>query len=447
MRINEQFGPSNNEAMCRQKSVHQPVSVTSRVRNAMVGLAVALCLLFTGLIFLLVYIIEDQVFVNQLKAEQEMFERLFDNGSEQIIQNWRPGNGNIRLIHVANDLPESIPNLARKQIVAEHGVHEYFDNDHALFIAHRNRPDTNAPYYLVYDVKNLLAVRNSKQKLLVLIGTLTLFITAVAVVMARRLTKSTLAPVSHLSAALKNNDFDEVVIELANEFSADEIGSLAHELALALERVRESARREYEINRGMSHELRSPIQAAQSAVELLQLYSTQERADTHPQLVKPISRLQRSVTEMNEIAEAFLWLASDRVLQPDDMCSVDSLQTMLNTVQSAIPGIAIELSQGPASDHLFPMPSTCLAVVLRSLIRNAVMHGEQTTIVVAIEEQSISVSNSMNLEAHESNSFGVGLSIVQRICDRFACTLKASPEGDQQFCATLLFDRLCSKRD
>jgi len=53
------------------------ISITSRMRNAMVGLSVSLCVLFTGLIFLLVYVIEDQVFVNQLKIEQAEFEKFF----------------------------------------------------------------------------------------------------------------------------------------------------------------------------------------------------------------------------------------------------------------------------------------------------------------------------------------------------------------------------------
>ena len=61
------------------------ISITSRIRNAMVGLTVVLCLFFTGLIFLLVYIIEDEVFLNQIKVEQAAFELVIGSSNEKQV--------------------------------------------------------------------------------------------------------------------------------------------------------------------------------------------------------------------------------------------------------------------------------------------------------------------------------------------------------------------------
>lgn len=412
------------------------ISITSRIRNAMVGLTLGLSLLFTALIFLLVYVIEDQVFVNQVKVEQSAFEQIIDDGNPQLIRDWQPLNRNIQRVDSLENLPESLPAAALSNLATNPGVHEYFDDDHAMFIASLMLPNNASNYYLVYDVKDLLVVRNTKRTLFILIGGLTLIIALVAVLLARRLTKSTLAPVSRLNHALQNNDLDDVVIELANEFSEDEIGVLAHELAQALEQVRKSTEREYQFNRGVSHELRSPMQVAQSATELIHLVA----GDSHAQLSKPIARLQRSISEMTQIAEAFLWLASDRVVKQSERCSLDTLNKMLAAIQSGVHTHEIVVNTAPLTAHYYPLPSTVLSVVLRSLIRNAIVHGDPSTITVDMQADRITVSNSVTSVTPEDNGFGIGLSIVQRICDRFGCELNTQLQSDNRYCSSVVFN-------
>lgn len=411
------------------------ISITGRVRNAMVGLTLILCLLFTGLIFLLVYVIEDQVFVNQVKVEQVAFERIIATADPQQIRSWQPANANIQRIDLAANLPASLPNAAVRNIVERPGVHEYFDDAHAMFIASLMRPNNGPAYFLVYDVNELLVVRSSARTLIFLIGALTLIITVVAVMLAQRLSKATLAPIARLSSALQNNDLDHVVIELANEFSEDEIGVLTRELAQALEQVRESAQREYEFNRGVSHELRSPIQVAQSASELLQIYVGEEDS----KMSKPVSRLQRAVTEMNEISEAFLWLASDRAVEQNERCSAAKLHATLRAVQSAFPAHKIIVNTLALDTIYYPLPSTVLSVVLRSLVRNAFIHGEVSPITVDLHADRVMVSNLVNLTSQEDKGFGIGLSIVQRICERFGCDLNTHLHNDNRYSSTIMF--------
>ncbi|MFT6407441.1 MAG: signal transduction histidine kinase [Arenicella sp.] len=401
----------------------------------MVGLTLGLCLLFTGLIFLLAYVIEDELFVNQVKVEQVAFERVIANADPQKIRDWQPSNGNIQRIDSSDLLLGSLPESAVARVVKRYGVHEYFDDDNAMFIASLRLPNDGASYYLIYDVKDLLVVRNTKRALFAMIGGLTLIITIVAVVVARRLTKATLAPVSRLSRALQNDDLDHVIIELANEFSEDEIGILTRELAKALERVRESAEREYQFNRGVSHELRSPIQVAQSATELLQLYA--DESDTR--ISKPIARLQRSVAEMNEIAEAFLWLASDRVVGPSEMCSATALDNTLTAVQASLPNHQLVIKKPSSEPSNYPLPNTVLSVVIRSLVRNAAIHGDLSAITIDMQSDRISVTNSVTMSADENKGFGMGLSIVQRICDRFSCQLDTQIESDKRYSVSIVF--------
>jgi len=385
---------------------------------------------------LLVYVIEDQVFINQIKVEQAAFESLIAKGDYQKIKSWRPANTNIRSIETLDDLPVSLPDKVLKRIKAEVGVHEYFDDNRAMFIAKLVSKSSGSDYYLVYDVKDLLVVRDSKRVLLALIISLSLIITIVSIMLAHRLTRSTLAPVSRLSQALQRDDLDHVVIDLASEFSEDEIGVLAHELAQSLERVRDSSQREYEFNRGVSHELRSPIQVAQSATELLQLYA--DKNDT--KIGKPISRLTRAIGEMNEIAEAFLWLTSERALEQNEMCSLDTLHEILTDVQSVFSTHEIVITTKVSGEALYPMPSAALSVVLRNLVRNAVIHGEHSEIFVDARANKITISNSIREDADDAKGFGIGLSIVKRICVRFDCQLITQPRNDDQYTCSLRFN-------
>lgn len=411
------------------------ISISSRIRYAMAGLTVALAVLFTGLIFLLVYVIEDQVFINQIKLEQKSYERAIASATPQAIKDWKPSNANIKLLRTAQELPNSLPAKVKQNISSQLGVHEYFNDLDALFVSHLSRSDNGESYYLIYDVKNLIAVRGTKATLFGLIGCITLIITAIAVLLARRLTNSALAPVSRLSGALKSNDLDEVVIGLANEFSEDEVGILTRELAQALERVQELVRREYDFNRGVSHELRSPIQVAQSATEILQLIDAEKGLS----LDKPLSRLKRSVTEMNEIAEGFLWLASDRVLQEGEMCTQSALDNTLSKLKASFPNQQIRFAQLSSNFSSYAMPATVLTLLLRNLLRNAVNHGEPSTTRLEAKLDRVLVVNSVDPKSHKSGGFGIGLSIVKRICDRFDCALNIDYTDENTYAVSVVF--------
>jgi len=408
------------------------ISISSRIRNAMVGLSITLSLLFTALIFLLVYVIEDRVFANQIKVEQVKYE-------QSKHADWQPENAKMRLISSAEKLPELLPKALKEAVVKKPGIHEYFDANNALFIAHFVHRENKQSYFLTYDVKELLAVRGSKAELFLLISLLTLLICAASIYLAYRLTKQTLAPVRKLTHELQNSDIDDDAIELANDFSEDEIGVLTHELALALNRVRDSAQREYEFNRGVSHELRTPIQVAQSAAELIEL----QLSDQSDPLSKPLDRLKRSVSEMNEIVDAFLWLASDRQPSFSDTCSVNTILTLIDHHQAANPKVDWDQKINVSNNFEYALPESVLLVVIRSLLNNAVKHGDRRKILVALSQHTICVENFMDNSNNESSdamnseNFGLGLNIAQRLCQHFGCELSIEQRKEGSFKARI----------
>ena len=395
------------------------ISIRSRIQTSMVGLSLGLCALFTALIFLMVYVIEDRIFVNQVKLEQTQFRALIKSGQQQQIQQWQPLNANIKRVNSRQALPSGIPKDKLSIIASERGIHEYFDDENALFISNVSTANKQS-YFLVYDVKELLAVRDSKQVLFLIISAFTLAITLIAIFVARRLTNTTLAPVSRLSKALKDDDLDHTVLEMAQEFSEDEIGVLASSLVQSLEKVRASSQREYEFNRGVSHELRSPIQVAQSAIELLELQNISNKTQ------KPISRLKRSIAEMSDITEAFLWLASDRQISSKEECSIGDIQSTIDDIKSVYPDNTIVIQNQTPELPQYPMPRAVLSVIIRNLIRNAIIHGDSSAITMTLKTRVICIHNNTRAANNEKNSFGIGLNIIEGLCKRFMCELSTS---------------------
>ena len=411
------------------------ISIRARFRNAMIGLSLALCAVFTFLLFMTVFTTEDRVFVNQLTAEKQLYER---HQTQSPGAAWQPTNRRFKLIESAETLPASLTLDYRERIAGETGIHEYFDDEHAYFVNHFKRSDNGQAVFLLYDVSDLLAVRGNKLPIFLTIIVLTLIVTAGAVFIAHRLVSRTLEPVRKLRDELQHGELDDVVIDLANQFSEDEIGVLTRELALALGRVRDAAQREYEFNRGVSHELRSPIQVARSATELLELHAQNEGG----QLADFVERLKRSVVEMNEIAEAFLWLASDRDVGPGDTCSVESVRETVATVQNMFPALDLGINTDLPPDFSFPLPQNVMAVIVRNLLRNAIDYGENQAIDINIRDRILAVKNATSQAAEDNRGFGIGLSIVQRICDRFDCELKTVHDPDGFYLASITFPEL-----
>jgi len=260
-----------------------------------------------------------------------------------------------------------------------------------------------------------------------------------AIYLAHRLAKQTLAPVRKLTNELRTSDIDDGAIALANNFSGDDVGILAQELASALERASDSAQREHEFNRGVSHELRTPIQVAQSATELLELQLTTDDES----LTKPLKRLKHSVHEMNQIVDAFLWLASNRQSGPTDTCAAARIQVAVQQYQSRNPLIQWRLDYRLASDTQYKLPESVMLVILRNLIENAIRHGDGHTIAIELGERSIAVENIIRTPVpnkgtdNQPPSFGLGYTIAQRLCEHFDCELNVSNKVGGSYTARL----------
>jgi len=409
--------------------------IKRRIQNNFIGLAVGLCALFSVLTFLMMYIIEDGVFERQLTVENREFRAL---GTEQR-PSWQAKTRAISLHFSQQDLP---PVFHRKKAY-RNGIYEHFEPSAAYFLLSDTVEDTQERYFLLYDVTPLLSVRGARNQTAVVLSVITLLMILFAVLLAKRLVHRSLQPLKELADCLQQG-VEELPSGFSKAFAGDEVGTLAQSLDRALQQLYASAEREFEFNRDVSHELRSPIQVAKSSLELLQL-----RAEND---AKPVARLARAVEEMEAVSEAFLWLATEN---PDRLTIQHTEVSLLANKIAAehrfrLAGKPIKLVVETKQDWKLDAPNAVFRVVFGNVLRNAINHTEVGEIKVVIHEQGLSIKDTgsglpaninnvtdRHVSGQQSRGFGLGLAIVDRLCRRVGWIFELKNNQPQGVCAEI----------
>ena len=384
------------------------ISIASRIRVALLGVAVGIGVIGAGLALMLLYSIEDGVFVRQLGLEQASLNRT----AAQNRFNWEPATRMMVVYWSRDQLPQKLASV----IGDEDGIYEYFDAQNAYFVLKGKFADTDEEYILTYDVDSLLVVRSTRPALLVTFGVGTLVFVLVAMVVALSLSRATLSPLRELTAALQTGADGALQPGFATKFGDDEVGVLANALDKALQQVAASSRREFEFNRGVSHELRSPIQVVKNSAELLCLAL---RDHDNPDAGRALERLARATEQMGYITEAFLWLACDSTVEGEKCSALVAAERLLEDHEQLLAKRSMSFSMYP-DDVEYQVPLPVLLVVVGNLLRNAIQHSDGKEVRCSMRADRIVIDDDgTSREAGKAQrGFGIGLEIVERICQR-----------------------------
>jgi len=212
----------------------------------------------------------------------------------------------------------------------------------------------------------------------------------------------------------------------------DEVQELADALARYSERLSEFIGREREFTRDASHELRSPLTVIHISAELL--LADERLSDANRRAAE---RIRRAASDMDELTSAFLLLAreSEAGLPSSTLCVNDVVAGELARAQFLAEGKPIE-SRLTATHRLhLDAPERVLAVLVGNLLRNAFSYTDRGEVEVTIDAQGVVIRDTGIGIAPEQlgeiyrpfarggsarrGGFGVGLSIVRRLSDRF----------------------------
>ncbi|MEO0442764.1 MAG: HAMP domain-containing sensor histidine kinase [Pseudomonadota bacterium] len=197
--------------------------------------------------------------------------------------------------------------------------------------------------------------------------------------------------------------------------------------------------RERNFTRDVSHELRSAITVIKMASELLGTSSTDAQAPL-------LDKINRASKDMQELTEFFLILAREESLETrqssilvNDIVSAEADKLSLMSAQKDVPIIIEHEAQCRVK-----APEKVLSVLIGNVLRNSLLYTEAGKVTVSISAQRLCVLDTgigisqeklatifdcfERGEGHSQDGFGIGLSIVKRLCNKFHWSLDLASE-------------------
>ncbi len=215
------------------------------------------------------------------------------------------------------------------------------------------------------------------------------------------------------------------------DFPIAELNDLAAQLKMGVDRITEYNLREQQFLKHASHEMRTPLATVQACLDTLNFKLTGPDKNT-------VMRALRASSNMNRLSAALLWLAreSDKPINKtyvdvNELCrqQVASHQYLISnrdiTIETTVSVDGIEIEED------------LLLIVLANLLRNACQFTTEGVIKLSFNAEFLSIENSIELEQNESeapyHSFGLGLQLVQRICQKLGWVFDFV-EQDERVC-------------
>lgn len=273
---------------------------------------------------------------------------------------------------------------------------------------------------VVYDVTDQLAVTpHLGAGLLILIGLMAMILLAAAA-LARAFVGRVTRQASQLIEEVRGTSDPQRIRELAQAQQILELRQLLDLHADVREAQLAALENERQLLAHLAHELRTPLQSAQTSLAVLHASCGDEAA--YARVVRAITRLSRST-------QAALWLATDRA---PDLTRIQQMLPLLRSLVDELNPLARSVGRtiniDLPEDLSFHGPVEIAEAILANLLLNAVQHGSGSVqIESAIDGIVITNPTSGYTDAQ---GFGLGLEIVQRLAQRLGWRVERLPDAE-----------------
>jgi signal transduction histidine kinase len=311
------------------------------------------------------------------------------------------------------------------------GFHEAYHGQDEYHIAIQDLPNLDIRIYLLYDVSGLEFTEKRKLNIGFVLAAGVILIIALGIWIGWLTSRKVMAPVSHLAEQIEKSGPDNLPTDLSRHFYQDEVGVLAKALEQTMQRVEAFVNREHQFTRDVSHELRTPVTVIKGAAELLKRHFSGERKS----VPRSLNRIDRSVIKMENIIETLLWLSRENVAdhQGPEFAVLPAVREVIEQNRYLIAGKPVEIDLIVKADPQLTVPPPLFQIALTNLIRNALQSTPNGNIAVEVRMDRVLVSDTgvgiaakdlktvtqPHVRGISSEGFGLGLSIVSRLCDRF----------------------------
>ena len=230
---------------------------------------------------------------------------------------------------------------------------------------------------------------------------------------------------------------------------------LAQSLHEFASRIENFVQRERDFTRDASHELRTPLTVIRVAGDMME-----GDENLTPMSRRALKRIQGAGRDMEALIEAFLILAreGDTGLPDDDFAVSSVVEEEVEKARVLVATKPVELRLVKEDDFHLHAPARVLSVLLSNLLRNACHYTDEGSVTVYLRRGSIAVADTgVGMTPDElarvfepfyrggdrkKDGQGIGLSIVQRLSQRYGWPVRLESEAGKGTVATISFPLL-----
>lgn len=391
-----------------------------------------IALLFSLFNFVFLYAVEDSAFVHMLDEEAAHQQEHWQRHGEFTA----PLRGYVAL-HPSR---ASFPTAVRESLRGDPDRREFFGDDGKHYHLAAFEPESGLPEaYLLAEVSEYLLVRPIRDRMLAFYAISALAVLSIAGLIGYVLARRATASLTRLVEVLDDVEPDTRPVPFATAFPDNEIGRLATALELALARVAAFVEREQNFTRDASHELRTPVAIVHSSAELLARQQLPEAGR------EQLQQIRAAALQMEQIINTLLALAREipEAAQPPVLL-LPILEKAIVQHANLLRGKDVRLDVQVPANAAVTLPAPVLSILLNNLVANAFQYTGTGVIDIAWQGSALEIRDSgPGIEAgiverlgeplvkgSASTGFGLGLSIVKRLCERFDVALRIGPHQD-----------------
>lgn len=419
----------------------RPTALTQRVVWALTGTVA----LFVAMLALLAYLAFDQMedaLVNDILAteSQRVVQQIANGDLDFSRQGPVPLGQSMRVWLVTTpDEREALPEPLRQMAP---GMHLYESGDLVWHVSIINIPQ--GWMIMTYDASENEARVNEFGLIIVLLG---LACTLGAYLIARRVAGLAVGPMLRLTRQLSNWAPGSPDMAVDRD---DEAGRLVEAFNRVQNRLEQSLAREREFSANLSHEVRTPLAAMRSDVEMMLL----ERGISD-QVCLRLDRTLRGIDSVVVALEGAQALARDEAGIKESVMLRACLEDAWSAQSVSAERARLTLVNRIPADCVAELDRYAVLMVLRNLIGNAIEHAAPATLTVEATEGGLDLHDDgpgisrgdlpFVFDRYYSGALrdvgasarvtgprrGLGLAIAKRVCDTqgWALQVEASTEG------------------
>ncbi|MFT4925339.1 MAG: signal transduction histidine kinase [Phenylobacterium sp.] len=386
-----------------------------------------LSVLFSCYNFFFMYVMEDVFIERTIVEEAEYLKRGYLKTGE-----WPTPRKNHMVLHHSMD---SFPDDVKAVFLREPNRREFYGFEERHYHLYPMDKVGDRPVsYLMGEVSQLLVVRPMRTLVMSILSVSSVLMTLLACFIGYRLAKRTIKPLSDLVRLVDGVDPTHLPKKFAERYPPNEIGILATTLEHSMQRINDFVAREQHFTRDASHELRTPIAVIKNATELLVC-----EADLNVRTQPLLMRISRASLQMEQTVNTLLSLAREEK-EGDEVEAIRLLPVVEKAVvQHAylLDGKPVEVNVDIGVSATVTLPIGILQILVANLISNAFQYTLAGEVTMNFEQQCFKVFDTgPGIEADikdnllepmvkgsDSQGFGIGLSIVKRLCEHHGLTL------------------------